>query len=481
MSSPATCARSAGPRIRTAPPAVESFGQAAAALSSGYGLRPDPWQQLVLDDILGTTDAGKWAASQWAISCPRQNGKNGIIEIRELFGMVGLGERILHTAHEVKTARKAYLRLLGFFDNQRKYPELFDLVEEVRKTNGQEMILLKNGGSVEFIARSKASGRGFTADVLVMDEAQDLTDDQLAALLPTISSAPLGSPQQIVAGTPPDGTGGEVFGRMRHAGIEKTNPRLAYHEWSAEDDVDLDDQQAWRASNPSLGIRLQLSVVEDERAAMDDDTFARERLGIWNAGASNAPIDPQSWAAVADTDSQIVGPVSVAIDVAPDNRTGSVAVAGRRADGRVHVELVDNRAGAGWIVDFVKAMQRKNALRVVRVQGGNAPSAPLIEPLTDAGLPVKVTGPNDAGTACASLYSSVMDRSLRHLDQPVVNSALADARKRALGTEGLWVWNRKNTTVDITPVIALTLAAAAVDAAPPTPKHSVSHAMYGFN
>lgn len=431
--------------------------------------------------MLGITEAGKWAASQEAMSVPRQNGKNGIIEVRELFGMVGLGERILHTAHEVKTARKAYLRLLGFFDSPQKYPELAELVEEIRKTNGQEMILLKNGGSVEFIARSKSSGRGFTADVLVMDEAQDLTDDQLAALLPTISSAPLGNPQQIVAGTPPDGTGGEVFGRMRHAGIEKTNRRLAYHEWSAEDDVDLDDQQAWHAANPSLGIRLQLSVVEDERAAMDDETFARERLGIWNAGSSNAPIDPQSWAAVADTTSQIVGRPSVAIDVAPDNRTGSVAVAGRRADGLTHIELVENRAGAGWIVDFMKAMHRKNPLRVIRVQGGNAPSAPLIEPLEAAGLPVKVTGPNDAGAACASLYSSVMDRSLRHLDQPVVNSSLADARKRALGTEGLWVWNRKNTSVDITPVIALTLAAAAVDAAPPAPKHAVSNAMYGFN
>ena len=481
MSSPSTCELSAPPRIRTAPPAAESYGPAAAALAAGYGLRPDGWQQLVLDDMLGLTIEGRWSASQEALSCPRQNGKNGIIEVRELFGMVGLGERILHTAHEVKTARKAYLRLLGFFDNPKKYPELAELVEEIRKTNGQEQILLKNGGSVEFIARSKASGRGFTADVLVMDEAQDLNDDHLAALLPTISSAPLGNPQQIVAGTPPDGIGGEVFTRLRQAGIDGTHPRLAYHEWSAPEDVDLDDRQAWTAANPSLGIRLQMSVVEDERAAMDDETFSRERLGIWNAGNSNAPIDPQSWAAVADTDSQIAGRPVAAIDVAPDNRTGSVSVAGRRADGLVHGELVENRAGCGWIVDYMKAMHRKHPLKVVRVQGGNAPSSPLIEPLKAAGLPVEVTGPSDAGTACAGLYAAVMDRSFRHLDQPVVNAALADARKRALGTEGLWVWNRKNTAVDITPVIALTLAVAAVDAAPPPPKARISNQMYGFN
>ena len=107
MSSPSTCELSAPPRIRTAPPAAESYGPDAAALAAGYGLRPDGWQQLVLDDMLGLTIEGRWSASQEALSCPRQNGKNGIIEVRELFGMVGLGERILHTAHEVKTAREA--------------------------------------------------------------------------------------------------------------------------------------------------------------------------------------------------------------------------------------------------------------------------------------------------------------------------------------------------------------------------------------
>ena len=115
-----------------------------------------------------------------------------------------LGEKFLHTAHEVKTARKAFLRIASFFENARQYPELVALVKEIRKTNGQEAIVLSNGGSCEFIARSKGSGRGFTVDVLVCDEAQDLTDEELAALLPTISAAPLGNPQVIFTGTPPD-------------------------------------------------------------------------------------------------------------------------------------------------------------------------------------------------------------------------------------------------------------------------------------
>jgi hypothetical protein len=70
-----------------------------------------------------------------------------VIEIRELFGMVELGEKFLHTAHEVKTARKAFKRLKHFFgdkanDPNAKFPELNALVVEIRSTNGQEAILL---------------------------------------------------------------------------------------------------------------------------------------------------------------------------------------------------------------------------------------------------------------------------------------------------------------------------------------------------
>src|SRR5690606_7171925 len=175
-----------------------------------------------------------------------QNGKNAVIEIRELYGMIALGERFLHTAHEVKTARKAFLRLAGFFQNALEWPELAAMAKEIRRTNGQEAIVLTNGASIEFVARSRGSARGYTVDVLVMDEAQELTDEQLEALLPTISSAPTGNPQQLLAGTPPGpGTPGEVFTRTRSAGVEGKDPRLCWHEWSVDGEYNVADHALW--------------------------------------------------------------------------------------------------------------------------------------------------------------------------------------------------------------------------------------------
>jgi hypothetical protein len=157
---------SAPPRVRLVPRGSGSEADDACELASGYGLTPDDWQAMVLSGWLGLRRDGLWSAPRCGLAVPRQNGKNGILEVRELYGLVFRGEKFLHTAHEVKTARKAFLRLLHFFDNPRKFPELAELVKEVRRTNGQEAVVLDNGGSVEFIARSKGSGRGFTVDVL---------------------------------------------------------------------------------------------------------------------------------------------------------------------------------------------------------------------------------------------------------------------------------------------------------------------------
>ena len=148
--------------------------------------------------------AGRWASLDCGLSCPRQNGKNAILEVYELFVTVGLGRRVLHTAHEVKTGRKHFRRLRYFFgeraaDPGAEFQELNKLVREIRNVNGQEGIYLTNGGSIELVARSKSSGRGFTVDTLVCDEAQELTDDELQAINPSISAAPSGDPLGDIA------------------------------------------------------------------------------------------------------------------------------------------------------------------------------------------------------------------------------------------------------------------------------------------
>ena len=452
------------PRVRLVPRAVSSEADDAVFLSTSYGLRPDEWQESVLDGWLGLRSDGRWAASKCGLAVPRQNGKNGVLEIRELYGMTMRAERFLHTAHEVKTARKAFARLLSFFDNPRQYPELAGLVREIRRTNGQEAIVLTNGGSVEFVARSKGSGRGFSVDVLVMDEAQELGEDALAALMPTISVSP--NPQQIYTGTPPGpNADGEIFTQLRSAGVGGTDFRLAWHEWSCDEkNLDLDDRANWAKANPTLGIRLHADTISDERSIMSDETFARERLGVWSSVGASAVIDLDVWANLADPSSAIVGPMAFAIDVPPDRTAAAIAVSGLRADGLRHLEVIDYRRGTGWVAERILELRDKWKPTSIALDS-SSPAGALIAGLQSAGIELTLTGARDMAAACGGLFDDAAESKLRHLGQDILDDALRGAKKRPLGDA--WAFDRKLSTDDICPLVAATLARYAFTIAAP--------------
>ena len=62
------------------------------------------------------------------------------------------------------------------------------------------------------------------------------------------------------------------------------------------------------------------------------------------------------------------------------------------------------------------------------------------------------------GQACGSFFQLVHEDVLRHVGQPQLSSAVSVARKRAIGSEGLWGWGRAVSGADITPTVAATLA-----------------------
>lgn len=439
---------------------VENDAEDAVFLSSAYGLVPDEWQRVCLEAMLGRRRDGSWAASRCGLSVPRQNGKNGVLEVVELYQMVALGRKILHTAHEVKTARKAFLRLASFFDNPRKFPELAEMCREIRKTNGQEAIVLDNGGSCEFVARSKGSGRGFTVDTLVMDEAQELPEEALAALLPTISASPSKNPQQIVLGTPPGPRDqGEVWTKMHDQGHEGCEKRLAWLEWSAIPPVtDLDDQALWAQANPALGNRLNIDTLFDERAAMDDETFMRERLGMWSAEESARVIPLEDWDACADPNVVFNAddPVALAVDVSPARSVASIAAAGFDVDGKPWVDVIETRAGIpDWVVPRLVEIQSRQNVRAVVIDG-LSPAASFIDLLKQKRVRPTVTSASNMAAASAGFYDAVMTGRLAHYNQPALNLAVAVARRRRIGEA--WGWSRKQADSDITPLVSATLA-----------------------
>lgn len=439
------------------PAAGHADADDAEFLCSGYGITPDPWQRHVLRAWLSTDADGRWAATRCGLALARQQGKSELLLMRTLYSLIVCGERVLYSAHAVRSGQRMFMRLCDYFDNPRMWPKLHARTTTIRRANGQEAIVLDNGGSFELLARSRQSGRGFSADVLICDEAQALTEAEMSALLPTISVSR--NPQLILTGTPPSETSeGEQFARLRAAGLAGDDDRLCWMEWSAERGADLDDVEAWRQANPALGIRLAVSTVRDERAVLDEETFARERLGIWGSTRAHRVISAEAWQACAQAGLTAAdGAVALAVDVSPARNATSIAAAGFTTDGLPYVDVIESRRGEPeWALAKVAELVGQHDVRAVVVDGISAAST-LIDPLTQRGITVTVTNATQMAKACGSFYDAAVSGQMRHMDQPMLNLALDSARKRQIG-ESLWGWSRKDSGADITQLVTATLA-----------------------
>jgi len=453
------------PRIMSVPEAESSRGREAVDFAAKAGLRLDPAQALVLEHALGVRDDGRWAAFGVGVVEPRQNGKGAILEARELAGLFLFGERlIIHSAHQVDTSLEHFRRLLWLIEET---PELDRRVAKVRNTNGQEEITLKTGERIRFRSRSRGGGRGFSCDCLVLDEAMFLPEFAYGALLPTLSARP--NPQVWHTGSAVDQfvhEHGLVLARLRERGVAGDDPTLAFFEWSVDGEnpslvpVEVASSEgAWMEANPGMPARISAEHVANEQRSMDPRSFAVERLGVgdWpDTNGSGSVINLDDWNALTDLDSQIVGPVSFAFDVTPDRSFATIAASGRRSDGLIHVEVVERRPGTGWLARrMIGLVEKHRAAQVCCDAAG--PAGSILPELTAANVPVEAISGRDYASGCGLLYDLVEQKALRHLGAPEMVASLRGCQRRPLGDA--WAWSRKSSAVDISPLVAVTLAA----------------------
>lgn len=493
------------PRVRWVQPAHEEHdADDAIFFASSYGLIPDLWQASILCSWLGRRRNGRWTHPRCGLAVPRQNGKNGGLEVRELFGLVVLHEAILHTAHQVKTSRKAFKRLKHFFgetddDPDAKFPELNALVAEVRNTNGQEAIVLKDvwlvdgievrskgrpvgrrvervaaGGFIEFATRTQRGGRGTTYDLLVIDEAQHLSEEDLAAVRPVISSARGGNAQVIYLGTPPDPEKisegvGQAWTRIR-AGAGKAKD-LAWIEYGAPDGPmpDLDDVELLYAANPSLEVRhgngdfgLSLDVIfgEDghggEKADLTPADYARERLGWWGnpeAKTHRGVIDMSQWRELKVPGNTVPTSGLLVVDCSPDQEWTTVALAAPGEGGRPLV-LVQHEEGTSWAGARVEAMA--DGLQLVEAVSLTPTAAHLTTALTAAGVAHQILSKADVRAACTPFQLMIPAGEFEHVGQPELEAAARQAITRYVG--GVQEWDTRNPKIDISPLVASSVA-----------------------
>lgn len=472
------------PRVWSAPSAPTSAGPEAVKLAELAGLEPMPWQRWFCDIALRQkVDPGgwRWAAMEALLLVSRQNGKGTCIEIIELYALFSLGLNVYHTAHLMKTSRKAFARLWALIE---RTPQLRRRVlGKPRQTAEEIVITLVNGAQITFMARSGRAGRGLDdCDVLILDEALFLEPKAVEATIPTMSTRP--TPLVLYASSA--GVTGSVLLRALRKRLAAQESTIAGADWSIDpaqigrEGFDPLDPLLIAQANPSLGALISMDYVRGEHAAMTSTGsmagYLRERLGVFDVDPLEAKrvIPAGAWAERAGAMDRPSGLVAFGVAAAwPDAESAAIAVAGR-LDGELIVQVVEHRPGTGWILPRLQELQEWHGAPVVIDAGG--PAGFLIEAIDeDASLYVLQPTMRQIGHASKDLLAEVCGDAptLRHFDQPELNAAVGGAGRRTLGDS--WTWQRRGE-VDISPLEAVTLAVwgcGRPTSVPPPPPRSI--------
>lgn len=464
------------PRLERYPLFVTSAGEDAIDLAAVAGLELDEWQQHVLTSSLGEGPGGKWLAFEVALLVPRQNGKNIIVEARELAGALLFGEQhLMHTAHRFDAALDAFEKLAR---RLRQHPELMEYVlgyegdpeaEHIRgfkTSHGFESITFVNGAKISYKTRIQEMGRAFSIDgLLVLDEAFALTGQQIGSLLPTLAAQTItGNPQVWYTSSAGKRTS-TVLESLRERGIHHFDgdDKLAYFEWSCDpDDPDFDetDPMCWAQANPSMGSFISADFIRSEREQMkaDPEQFRRERLGIWAPPDEDPPVlDLEAWGSCADdTATRGPGRVFFGVDVPPSRESAVIVAASELPDGRAHIVVVDQGPGVTWVGQRLRELLDTHSGSRVIVDAGGAASALQTELRHYRINPMLITM-REYAQACGMFFDAVEARQIVHINQAQLNDAVQGARIRPLG-ESLWAWKRKNALADISPLVGASLA-----------------------
>ena len=430
-----------------------------------------PWQRYVVDVALEINPAtGRLCYRTVVVTVPRQSGKTTLILPLHAWraiafpGISGQPQRILYGAQSgVEALEKWEDEHLPLLNNSRLSSQY-----TVRKANGRQGILWKNGSIQGLLAGTEKSGHGKSLDLAIQDEAFALVDGRAEqSVRPAMLTRR--DPQYWITSTA--GTAKSLFlldkNETGRAAVEAgVDTGLAYFEWSADRAADPADPETWRSCMPALDVLPEVTedVIRAEFIDMKRQEFRRAYLNIADTEAElESIIPPDVWKRAADPHSQVDGRVAIAVDANPERSETSIAIAGRRLDGLMHVEIVDCRPGVGWALERVRELrERWNPVAVVIDPTGPANSLiPDLEAVTASGRAssFEVIKPNvrEATQAAGDFYDALIEKDdLRHIDQDQLNAAIAVAQKRPLGDA--WAWARSSTSKSISPLVAVTLA-----------------------
>lgn len=424
-------------------PYENTYGKEAIDIYEKTGRQAQDWQKLLIYDILAYNDDGLWIHTKFGYAVPRRNGKNEVITIREMYGLIE-GEQVLHTAHRTPTSSSAFYRLLKLLEDA-GYKDKQDYI--AHKQYGLETIEFPSSdGKVSFRTRTSKGGLGEGFDLMIIDEAQEYQDDQETTLKYVVSSSK--NPQTLFCGTPPTMvSSGTVFMKMRNKALSGETENTGWAEWSVDSMTDVHDVEAWYETNPSLGTIFTERIIKDE-IGDDDLDFNIQRLGYWSKKNLKSFISEVQWNECKLTSlPELKGKLYVGIKFGIDGQNVAMSIACKTTNEKVFVESIDCQPrlnGNKWMLRFLKQAD----IASITIDGNG--SATLEEELKDMKLKHIIIPKTSEVITANDVFKTSLDQGLVvHMGQPSLAQSVSNCQKRLIGSQGGYGYQSIREGIDI--------------------------------
>jgi phage terminase large subunit-like protein len=410
------------------------------------------WQQYVSDVGL-EKNANSYKYRTVAAQISRQSGKSKLIETRIAFELLQPKRHVAYTAQDRNMAKVKWEEHLLSFTMS---PRFAKRIARVSKINGNEKIYMRNGSTYGIVTPNDKGARGLSLNLMVIDEALTHPLSLIANLQPTLATKANGQLWIMSnAGKPGESELLEHYRELGHREIADPVNKLAWFEWSPlSDNFDYLDESVWYQAIPSLHEEkgVLIAAVREAAATSSPEIFTKEWLNVWPAKDAVQVINTELWDSLARTDITLGNDVTFGVDISRERDRATIAISGLVRD-YTPIELIESKEGTSWVLNKLIELCKKYKTKVVIDTG--SPAASLIDQLQKAEVGVMTIHLRDYAKACGSFYDAVQAKTICHLDDPNLRSAIIGSTKRPLGDS--WAWSRQSTT-NITPLVAATLA-----------------------
>lgn len=483
------------------PARLGTYGDVINDFGDKIGIPRDAEQKRDIDCMASFGEGGRWLTLETAIIEGRQNGKTKAVllttALADLFLFNREPDRIVWTAHLMKTTLDTFERVCDLIESNAM---LSKRVKQIVNIPTKESVILHNGSRMDFLARQGGGGRGLSGKRIVFDEALFLTLSLMGTLLPVLSSR---DNPQVMYGSSAGKRESDHLRAIQARGRRGGDPSLILVEYRAPGGWDdtrcgrglkcdhlhgnrlndvwdtrhqhygcaMDREENWRMANHAISagrMRIEFTRAESRTLRQTPEgvlEFGRERMGWEELGGTS--LDPDrihenDWKTQTDPASEIVGECVFAIDMPPSGNYVSISAAGFREDGSIHFGVVKYLRGTSDAIKILGELVDKHETMCGVYWCPDAPIRALKTQIIASGITMVPVTMQEYADACGAMKEHILNGTAYHRGSEILNAAFTSS-ERKVRDEGGWIFGRRISSGDISPMVSSTLAVKGVD------------------